>query len=508
MTELSEQQEQEQSETRQARRSRSGFWFGIIILVIIIGLAGAGFYLFTQLRDKQEDLGGEVKGQMSKQLSDYQAQLVAIQSQLASIEANVEGKDTHFTKTLADFSQLHNEKLESTRKELSESIVGVQRQLGKTRGDWLIADAEYLLSIANERLYLIGDVNTTREALEAADQRLRESGDTSIYKVREAIARELLDIKSVVVPDVVGLYASIQTLQDRVEPLVLLLPYTGKALSSPTLTEDKQSVAQSEEQGVLDSAITHLKGVVTIRHTEHEVEEILTPEEAQFIHEQLRVKLEMVKIALVQHNESLFKSGLTDAKSWTEKHFANNAEVSHFIAELDQLSTIKIRSQFPDISASLKMLRDITKLRVETDKAMPEPTSIKPEEILVPVEKMGSTAPKEALPMTVPAVENPAQSSPAVVVHVPVEKPVVLEPPIEKPAIEQAPIEKPVAVQVPVETSTVVQPPVEKPAVRIPPKKPTVRVPVKKPAIVDVPVEKPAVVPAPNEEPAAVPAAK
>ena len=504
MTELSEQQEQEQSETRQARRSRSGFWFGIIILVIIIGLAGAGFYLFTQLRDKQEDLGGEVKGQMSKQLSDYQAQLVAIQSQLASIEANVEGKDTHFTKTLADFSQLHNEKLESTRKELSESIVGVQRQLGKTRGDWLIADAEYLLSIANERLYLIGDVNTTREALEAADQRLRESGDTSIYKVREAIARELLDIKSVVVPDVVGLYASIQTLQDRVEPLVLLLPYTGKALSSPTLTEDKQSVAQSEEQGVLDSAITHLKGVVTIRHTEHEVEEILTPEEAQFIHEQLRVKLEMVKIALVQHNESLFKSGLTDAKSWTEKHFANNAEVSHFIAELDQLSTIKIRSQFPDISASLKMLRDITKLRVETDKAMPEstPSPIKPEEALAPVEKMGSTAPTEALPMTEPAVEKPAQSSPAVVVHVPVEKP------IEKPAIEQAPIEKPTGVQVPVENSTVVQPPVEKPVVRIPPKKPTVRIPVKKPAIVDVPVEKPAVVPAPDEEPAAVPAAK
>jgi len=461
VAELSEQQEQEQSETKQARRSRSGFWFGVIILVIIIGLAGAGFYLFTQLRDKQEDLGGEVKGQMSKQLADYQAQLVAIQSQLASIEANVAGKDTHFTQTLADFSQLHNEKLDSTRKELSESIVGVQRQLGKTRGDWLIADAEYLLSIANERLYLIGDVNTTREALEAADQRLRESGDASIFKVREAIARELSDIKNVVVPDVVGLYASIQTLQDHVEQLVLLLPYTGKALSTPASVEGKQSLTQSEEdQGVLDSALSHLKGVVTIRHTEHEVEEILTPEEAQFIHEQLRVKLEMVKIALVQHNEPLFKSGLADAKKWTEKNFTSNPEVNNFIAELDQFSAIKIRSQFPDISASLKLLRDTTKQRVETDKAMSEtaPEPIKPEEQSAPVEKISSTAPKEALPTVEPTIEKTEQSS-----------------------------------------SAVVQVPVEKPAVRAP---------VKKPAVVHVPAEKPAVLQAPVEEPAVVPAAK
>ena len=233
---MSEQPEQEQGqgqgEIKQVRRTRSGFWFGVIIILIIMGLAGAGFYLFTQLRDKQEGLGGEVKGEMTKQMGDYQSQLVAIQSQLATIEANVAGKDTHFTKTLADFSQLHGEKLEGTRKELNNSIAQVQRQLGKTRGDWLIADAEYLLTVANERLHLIGDINTTREALEAADQRLRESGDAGTFKVREEIAKELANIKGLQAPDVVGIYASIQTLQDRVDKLVLFLPYTGKAATA------------------------------------------------------------------------------------------------------------------------------------------------------------------------------------------------------------------------------------------------------------------------------------
>jgi uroporphyrin-3 C-methyltransferase len=399
VAELSEQQP-EQGETNQTRRSRSGFWFGVIILLIIIGLAGAGFYLFTQLRDEQKDLGGEVKGEMSKQIADYQSQLTAIQSQLAAVEASIAGKDTHFTKTLADFSQLHNEKLESTRKELNEAIGRVQRQLGKTRGDWLIADAEYLLSVASERLHLIGDVNTTREALEAADQRLRESGDAGIFKVREEIAREIAEIKSVVVPDIVGVYSSIQSLQDQVDKLALLLPYTGKTMTAPT-EEKEQPDKTSEDQGLLDSAMNQLEDIVTIRHTEHEVKEILTPEEAQFIREQLRVKLEMVKISLVQHNEALFQSSLADAKKWAEQHFNKNTEVNNFIAEIDRFSNIKIRSQFPDISSSLKMLRDITKLRIETDKATQPETTEAPVNTVNPAEsiKPGEPAePSEAAP--------------------------------------------------------------------------------------------------------------
>jgi uncharacterized protein HemX len=395
VAELSEQQQQEPGETKQARRSRSGFWFGVIILIIIIGLASGGYYLVSQLRHQQEGLGGEVKGEMSKQIADYQSQLAAIQSQLATVEANIASKDNHFTKTLADFSQLHNEKLDSTRKELNEAIGHVQRQLGKTRGDWLIADAEYLLSVANERLHLIGDVNTTREALEAADQRLRESGDAGTFKVREQIAKEIAVIKSVTVPDIVGIYASIQTLQDQVDKLVLFLPYTGKALAAPAEVKE-QTGKTAEDQSLLDSAMNQLEGIVTIRHTEHEIKEILTPEEAQFIREQLRLKLEIVKISLVQHNEALFQSSLADAKKWTGQNFTKNNDVNNFIAELDRFNTIKIRSQFPDISLSLKMLRDITKLRIETDKAMQPAVTVQPAESIKPAEIVQPTVEKPA----------------------------------------------------------------------------------------------------------------
>jgi uroporphyrin-3 C-methyltransferase len=398
VAELSEQQEQDVSgNTNKARKSRSGLWFGIITLLIILSVAGVGFYFFQQLRSQQADLGGEVnKGDMqlielSKQISGYQAQLAAIQSQLATVEADVAGKDAHFTKTLADFSQLHSEKLDSSRNELNAAISQVQRQLGKTRGDWLIADAEYLLSIANQRLYLMGDINTTREALEAADQRLRESGDAGAFKIREQIAKDIAAIRNVAVADIVGMYASIQILQDQVDKLALLLPYTGKALTPPKAAGQKPT--DKEIHNLLDQ----LEGMVTIRHSEHPVKEVLTPEEAQFIREQLSVKLEIVKIALVQQNEQLYQSSLVDAKKWVELNFAKNVETSNFIAELDRFNAIKIRSHFPDISLSLKMLRDITKLRLEADKAVPtaEKAKPEPEQVVKPVEASKPTTAKD-----------------------------------------------------------------------------------------------------------------
>ena len=148
---------------------------------------------------------------------------------------------------------------------------------------------------------------------------------------------------------------------------------------------------------ILDSAVDQLEGFVTIRHTELEVKEILTPEEAEFIQEQLRVKLEMVKVSLVQHNEAIFQSSLADAKKWIEQHFTKNADSDNFIAELDRFNTINVHSQFPDISSSLKMLRDITKLRIETDKAMP-PAEAAPAQTIEPIKPAATVAPTEAAP--------------------------------------------------------------------------------------------------------------
>nr|WP_305891834.1 uroporphyrinogen-III C-methyltransferase [Methylomonas sp. WSC-6] len=287
------------------------------------------------------------------------------------------GKDNHFTQTLADFSKLHEEHLNTARKELETSILVLQRQLGKTRGDWLLADAEYLLSVANQRLHLVGDVATTREALEAADQRLRESGDASVFKVREQIAKEIALLNNVVVPDIVGIYAGIQHLQSAVEELSVFLPHAGKDPEKAAVPQDLSEHGHE----ILDKVAKQLEGYVVLRHTEQPVNAVLSPEEAHFIKQQLKVRLEMIEIALVQQNDTLFASSIENAKEWLVKNFAENLQTEQFIAELNKLSGVRLHSQYPDVSGSLKLLKDIGKLRLETDKAVltdPPPAAAAP----------------------------------------------------------------------------------------------------------------------------------
>ena len=368
---IEEQQEEKQAPVVVVKKSHAGLWIGIIAIGLVIGLAAAGFYFMQQLRATQDSKSSEESLKLievDKELNDLQQQLSGLQSQIANVNAEMTGKDNHFNQTLADFSKLHEERLGTTRKQLESSILALQRQLGKTRGDWLIADAEYLLSVANQRLHLVGDVDTTREALEAADQRLRESGDASVFKVREQIAKEIAALNNIEEPDIVGIYAGIQHLQDAVEGLSVFLPHAGK---QPEKEPVQQDLSEHGHE-ILDTVAKQLEGYVVLRHTEQPVNAVLTPEEAHFIKQQLKVRLEMIEIALVQQNDTLFKSSIADANAWLEKNFAENQKTKNFAAELDKLSSVQLHSQYPDVSGSLKLLKDIGKLRLETDKAMQE----------------------------------------------------------------------------------------------------------------------------------------
>ena len=368
---IEEQPEAIPAPTVVVKKSRAGLWIGLTALLLTILLAAAGFYFFQQLQSSQsteqnQDNLKEIE--IDKSLNALHQQIADLQAQITNINSEMTGKDNHFTQTLADFSSLHEERLNNTKKDLEAAISGLQRQMSKTRGDWLLADAEYLLTVANQRLHLVGDVNTTREALEAADQRLRESGDAAAFKVREQIAKEIALLDGVAVPDIVGIYGSIQHLQDSVENLAVFLPHAGKP---PDQNNAANSNLAEQENGLISSVARQLKGYVVLRHTQQQVDAILTPEEAHFIRQQLKVRLEMIEIALVQQNDALFASSIADTRLWLKKNFAENISTERFAAELDKLASIQIRAQFPDVSGSLKLLKDIGRLRIESDKTAP-----------------------------------------------------------------------------------------------------------------------------------------
>ena len=375
-----------------AVEDKSKAWIGLVIIVLLmIVLASMGAYLLKQLNDTQENQKLRIINEnqriseLTTQVNSIQSELASTQKQLTSVDEDVTGTDDVFNKRLTEFSKRQDEKLEMNHADLKQSILKLQRQLGKTRGDWLMADAEYLLSVANQRLHLMGDLNTTREALNAADQRLRESGDAAAFKVREQITKEIGALKEVAVNDIVGSYASLQLLIDRVDKLTLILPYASKPLAASTEVYGHKETTKNAHS-VVNAALTQLEGLITVRHSDKEVDEILTVEEAELIKQQLSIKLEMVKIALVQKNKALYEASVNDVLKWLEANFTHNKKTKSFVTELNKLSKSQIYAELPDISLSLKMLRDITKLRIETDKALQEEEKVVTEIIVDPID--------------------------------------------------------------------------------------------------------------------------
>ena len=409
-------------------KPRSMAWVGYLILLGVIGLAVGGWFLLQELRSRQEGLGGQLtdKGQqvqeVTHQLSSVQSELAALHSQLATLQTQFSGTDAKFERRLTEQAEQLDVKLDAARAELGEAVQTIQRQLNKSRGDLLITDAEYLLSVANQKLNLIGDVKSVLAAMEAADQKLHESADPAVYKVREVLAGEMAALRKIQAPDVVGVSSRLIALERKVPSLPLILPHAGTVKQHETAKaqgKDRQPApaeGEAERGDALDSALEGLKDLVTVRRTDQPVEALLTPEQVEALRQLLLMKLENTRAALLRSDEQLYRDSLAAASEWVEQHFDGKAaETQAMLEELRALSDRSLNVAYPDISKSMLMLQNIESLRLEAEDAVmrgkkPEvPVSEQPQN--VPVLEPAAIAP-ETGPASVAAPAK-AEAKPA-----------------------------------------------------------------------------------------------
>jgi uroporphyrin-3 C-methyltransferase len=221
------------------------------------------------------------------------------------------------------------------------------------RSEWLRAEADYYLNVANTELELGGRWETAVAALELADDRLRALADPALTRVRRLVADELLELKSVRLPDIEGVALGLGQLARRVEELPLREPGpVGRAAEVPLDQVDPGL-------GRLWLAVKRaLAGIVRVEHSDQPVVHALSADERSLARRQLVLELELARAAALNAEPQAFAASLRNALALLDRDFdTDSAAVGGAVELLVPLLDLDIAPEHPDISESLKLLR-------------------------------------------------------------------------------------------------------------------------------------------------------
>jgi uroporphyrin-III C-methyltransferase len=221
------------------------------------------------------------------------------------------------------------------------------------RKDWLIAEAEYLLRLANQRLQLGRDAKAAAQLLSSADQVLEEMDDTGLHKVRAELASEMAALRSVADFDVEGIYLRLEGLGEALAKLTIF--------AVPSYEEDPVVVEARAWQDKLASGFRRawekLRSYIRIRHREENFQPALAPEQEAALRYSLQLMIEQAQMALLAERPELYRRSLQQAKEWLGKYYQLNEELQGQLDSLDDLTAVPLSREMPDISASLEALK-------------------------------------------------------------------------------------------------------------------------------------------------------
>ena len=249
------------------------------------------------------------------------------------------------------------EQMQQSLADVSESLTAIQSRMGTSSQDWVYAEVEYLIRMANQRILMEKDANSALQLLQSADEIIRETDGLTAHRLREALALDIAALKTADSPDIQGVYLELSALVSQV-PLLHRTPPTYQAPSSVT----EQSAEAVGYLGRLMSLIrlagNKLSHLVDFRKDELEVKHILPPKEEYFLRQNLVLKLQIAQMALLEGNQGVFQSALGEAQVWVSDSFdGENPGTVAMLKSISRLSGSWVSVELPDIAGSLKAAR-------------------------------------------------------------------------------------------------------------------------------------------------------
>lgn len=306
----------------------------LLVLVFASALVAAGWLAWPYYQQFNQDLAG-----LKNQQASLQAQL---KQQLDSAQAKQ-------AKAQQEFEQGLNQQLATLNNKVQQ-LSNVDNQ------DWLLAEALYLMRLANQRLQYEHDWNSALSMLQAADNVLVEARNPSLGAIRAALADEMLALRAMPQQDTQGIVLRIQSLQKSIPQL----PWIPNQL--PVSESAAVAAAPSEHQPwyvkAWDNLVGALTDLVRIRVNDQAMPAALTPDQHYYLQQNLYLMLEQAQAAVVREDNALYQLSLTRVNDWVSTYLrVENSQTKATQAALKELLSWQAAPARPDISASLLLLQ-------------------------------------------------------------------------------------------------------------------------------------------------------
>lgn len=257
-------------------------------------------------------------------------------------------------------NELTLQKLSDAQLQQAQAIADLQQREPLTdkqlRLRWTLQEVDYLLQLANQRATLANDAAGARQALQLADEKLRDLNDYRLQALRQQIADEQLALNAVVTTDITGIAADLQSAINAIDAL-RVVKGPKQFTKDPMANTGVDLTSRAGWQNAISDIWQQIRSLVVIRQQQDATQAVLIPEQRYFLYQNLRLKLETARFALLSGKQSIYDSSLQTSIDWLRRYFVGEQRDA-MLASLESLKSEQIEVALPDISGSLRWLQD------------------------------------------------------------------------------------------------------------------------------------------------------
>jgi uncharacterized protein HemX len=360
---LEEPVPEEKGAADKTRTGASSSLAWLALLVAIVALAAAGYTAWQGWRSAADTSADDRAARLESGLSSSERSLAELQQQVAELGQRDPGIDAAVDSLRGDLEQRLRllESLPARMSTLESSVASLAGISEGARDAWIVAESEYYMQIANAQLQLANNPHLAALALRMADERIVQLADPGLTGVRQAIADELAALDVMEKPDIEGATLTLAALARVVESLPLAGAGEGQR---------DESAVDEEQSGVgraWASVKNAMSGLVTVTPVEQARLTQLSPDAEHFLRSNIALQLQAARLALLRGEQTIFVQTLDDTSILLRDYFdTNSSQVAGALETISEVRDHIFVAEVPDISESLRLLRQFRTLRENT----------------------------------------------------------------------------------------------------------------------------------------------